>query len=342
MRKNLPVTDREKTFGSNTKLISVTDTQGTILECNDAFVEVSGFQKHELIGQPHNMVRHPDMPPEAYKKMWHYLKSGKPWMGLVKNRCKNGDYYWVDAYVTPVTQNGRVIGYESVRSCPSRQDVERATKLYRDINAGKSSRSTLPISLENAFLVLSIALCAGLFGFGFKEISEGVLLVSVVIFAIWVSLSRKKTLNALNDMLNHAFSDELAVKSYTDETGDLGKLKVAILSQLAHLGTVITRIESAALVVAKESEKGAELTDKTRKDIESQQAETIQVATAMNEMSTTIAEVSKHVSDTATQADTANHLAVKGTKVANVTRDSIQKLKLTVEQIGSSVRGVSE
>lgn len=129
MRKNLPVTDREITFGSNTKLISVTDTQGTILECNDAFVEVSGFEKHELIGQPHNMVRHPDMPPEAYKKMWHYLKAGKPWMGLVKNRCKNGDFYWVNAYVTPVTQNGKVIGYESVRSCPSRQDVERAAKL---------------------------------------------------------------------------------------------------------------------------------------------------------------------------------------------------------------------
>lgn len=342
MRKNLPVTDREKTFGSNTKLISVTDTQGTIIECNDAFVEVSGFEKHELIGQPHNMVRHPDMPPEAYKKMWHYLKAGKPWMGLVKNRCKNGDFYWVDAYVTPVTQNGKIVGYESVRSCPSRQDVERAARLYRNINAGKTKRAALPISLENTFLVLSIVICAGLFGFGFKELSEGILPVSVIIFAFWVSLNRKKTLNALNEMLNHAFSDELAVQSYTDESGDLGKLKVAILSQLAHLGTVITRIESAALVVAKESDKGTELTAKTRKDIESQQSETMQVATAMNEMSTTIAEVSKHVSDTAIQADTANHLASKGNEVANVTRGSIQKLKLTVEQIGSSVRGVSE
>ena len=342
MRKNLPVTDREKTFGSNVKLISVTDTQGNIFECNDAFVEVSGFEKHELIGQPHNMVRHPDMPPEAFKKMWHYLKAGKPWMGLVKNRCKNGDFYWVNAYVAPVTQNGKVIGYESVRSCPSRQDVERAAKLYRDINAGKTKGAALPISLENVFLILSIAIFAGLFGFGFKELSELVLLVSVIFFAFWVSLNRKKTLNALNEMLNHAFSDELAVQSYTDETGDLGKLKVAILSQLAHLGTVITHIESAALVVAKESEKGAELTAKTRKDIESQQSETMQVATAMNEMSTTIAEVSKHVSDTAIQADTANHLASKGNEVANVTRGSIQKLKLTVEQIGSSVRGVSE
>lgn len=342
MRRNLPVTDREKTFGSDVKLISVTDTQGTIVECNDAFVEVSGFEKHELIGQPHNMVRHPDMPPEAYKKMWHYLKAGKPWMGLVKNRCKNGDFYWVNAYVTPITQGGKVIGYESVRSCPSRQDVERAARLYREINAGKTKRAALPILLENAFLILSITICAVLFGLGFKELSEGVLLLSVVVFAFWVSLNRKKTLNALNEMLNHAFSDELAVRSYTDEAGDLGKLKVAILSQLAHLGTVITRIESAALVVAKESEKGAELTAKTRKDIESQQSETMQVATAMNEMSTTIAEVSKHVSDTATQADTANHLALKGNEVANITRGSIQKLKLTVEQIGSSVRGVSE
>lgn len=282
------------------------------------------------------------MPTEAYKKMWHYLKAGKPWMGLVKNRCKNGDFYWVNAYVTPVTQNGKVIGYESVRSCPSRQDVERAAKLYRDINAGKTKRAALPISLENAFLILSIAICAGLFGFGLKALSELALLVSVIIFAFWISLNRKKTLNALNEMLNLAFSDELAVQSYTEETGDLGKLKVAILSQLAHLGTVITRIESAALVVAKESEKGAELTAKTRKDIESQQSETMQVATAMNEMSTTIAEVSKHVSNTAIQADTANHLASKGNEVANVTRGSIQKLKLTVEQIGSSVRGVSE
>ena len=342
MRLTSQITSNEKTFDENTKLISVTDLQSNIIDCNDAFFEVSGFEKHELIGHPHNIVRHPDMPSEAFRTMWNHLKAGKPWMGLVKNRCKNGDYYWVDAYVTPVTHNGKVVGYESVRSCPSRQDVERATKLYRDINEGKTKRTALPISLENAFLILSIAICASLFGFGFKELYEGGLLVCVIIFAFWVSFNRKKTLSALNEMLNHAFSDELAVQSYTDETGDLGKLKVAILSQLAHLGTVITRIENAAHLVSKESEKGAELTAKTRNDIESQQSETMQVATAMNEMSTTIAEVSKHVSDTATHADTANQLAIKGNEVANVTRNAIQKLKRTVEQIGSSVRGVSD
>lgn len=342
MRNNQPVTLNEKRFNNTASLISVTDAQGNIIECNDAFVEISGFKKAELIGQPHNLVRHPDMPTEAFRVMWSYLKVGKPWMGLVKNRCKNGDYYWVDAYVTPITQNGKVVGYESVRSCPMRQDVERAAKLYRDINSGKSQKKSLPIALENLFLIVSIVSCLAFFFMGYAELSEGVLLASVCIFAIWVSVSKKKTLAALNHMLSHSFSDELAVKSYTDDSGDMGKLKVAILSQLAHLGTVITRIESAASIVAKESEKGTALTDQTRADIDSQQAETMQVATAMNEMSTTIAEVSKHVSYTASQADTANDLAVKGTMVANVTRDSIQQLKRTVEQIGSSVRGVSE
>src|SRR5690606_13318968 len=144
-----------------------TDVQGNILECNDAFVEVSGFDKVELIGQPHNLVRHPDMPPEAFKVLWSYLKSGKPWMGLIKNRCKDGDYYWVDAYVTPITQGGKVVGYESVRSCPSRQNIARATKLYRDMNAGKSQRVSLTVAStvasENLFLSFAIMICAALF-----------------------------------------------------------------------------------------------------------------------------------------------------------------------------------
>lgn len=121
MRNNQPVTDREKPFVGKDKLISVTDKQGNIIECNDAFVEMSGFSRDELIGQPHNIVRHPDMPVAAFKVMWTHIKDGKPWMGVIKNRCKNGDFYWVDAYVTPMTQDNEIIGYESVRLSRSEQ-----------------------------------------------------------------------------------------------------------------------------------------------------------------------------------------------------------------------------
>src|SRR5690606_5822917 len=138
MRQNLPVTQRERTFPAEDRLISTTDLNSKITYCNDAFVAISGFTREELLGQPHNIVRHPDMPPPVFAHMWETLKQGKPWMGLVKNRSKNGDFYWVSAYVTPVYEDGRMIGYESVRSLPSRDQVARAEALYARLRAGKS------------------------------------------------------------------------------------------------------------------------------------------------------------------------------------------------------------
>ena len=97
MRQNLPITTRERTFPAGQKLISTTDLKGTITYANDAFVAISGFSRSELVGQHHNIVRHPEMPAAAFKTMWQHLQQGKAWMGLVKNRCKNGDFYWVHA-----------------------------------------------------------------------------------------------------------------------------------------------------------------------------------------------------------------------------------------------------
>ncbi len=130
MRNNGPITQREYTLSPGTTLVSTTDLQSHITYCNPAFIEVSGFTQEELIGQPHNRVRHPDMPAEAYRDMWATLKAGQPWTALVKNRRKDGDYYWVRANVTPVLEGGRVSGYMSVRTTPSRAEVTAAEALY--------------------------------------------------------------------------------------------------------------------------------------------------------------------------------------------------------------------
>ncbi|HBS80947.1 MAG TPA: chemotaxis protein, partial [Pseudomonas sp.] len=108
MRNNGPVSNTERSFPAHQRLISATDTQGKIVYCNDEFVAVSGYAKAELIGSDHNLVRHPDMPPAVFQAMWGYLKAGKSWMGVVKNRCKNGDFYWVSAYVTPILDDGKL------------------------------------------------------------------------------------------------------------------------------------------------------------------------------------------------------------------------------------------
>jgi len=132
--KNAYVSQKEVPFPANTVLITKTDTKGVISYCNDAFVAISGYSRAELIGKSHNIVRHPDMPPQAFKWLWDTLKSERPWRGMVKNRCKNGDHYWVLATVAPVIENASIIGYVSVRKAPSRNQVAEAETLYRELN----------------------------------------------------------------------------------------------------------------------------------------------------------------------------------------------------------------
>jgi len=135
MRTNLPVTATEFTFAERDTLVSVTDTKGRITYCNPAFVHVSGFAHEELLGQPHNLIRHPDMPPEAFRDLWDTIARGLPWTGLVKNRRKNGDFYWVQANVTPLRDGAQVTGYLSVRTLPTRAQVQAAETLYNAMRA---------------------------------------------------------------------------------------------------------------------------------------------------------------------------------------------------------------
>ena len=139
MRTNLPITEKEYDFSSDELLMSTTDNKGQITHCNTAFLRVSGFTMDELMGQPHNMVRHPHMPPEAFKDMWSTIGNGRNWSGLVKNRRKNGDFYWVRAHVTPIVVNGKPRGYMSVRTKPSREEVHAAQALYARIQAEREA-----------------------------------------------------------------------------------------------------------------------------------------------------------------------------------------------------------
>lgn len=140
MRNNLPVTNNEYEIDEHTLIVSKTDAKGRLTYFNEQFIKASGFEPEELIGQPHNIVRHPDMPVEAFADLWQTLKAGKPWVGAVKNRRKNGDFYWVLASATPIWQNGAITGYMSIRSrlaADQRQQAEEVYSLLRQNRAGK-------------------------------------------------------------------------------------------------------------------------------------------------------------------------------------------------------------
>jgi len=137
MKNNQPITQNEVYFSEDDQLVSTTDLKGVITAVSPAFVNISGFSERELIGRSHNIIRHPDMPPQAFQSLWETVKTGRTWNGRVKNRCKNGDYYWVDAHVSGIFDNDRIVGYRSLRFKPSRAQVDDASKLYADINAGR-------------------------------------------------------------------------------------------------------------------------------------------------------------------------------------------------------------
>ncbi len=131
MRKNLPVTNVEYTLKNDVLIVTKTDLKGIITYVNSEFIDASGFTEQELLGQPHNLVRHPDMPAWAFDDLWKTVKEGYPWQGIVKNRRKNGDYYWVRANVSPISENGQIVGYLSVRNKPTAEEVRSADTLYK-------------------------------------------------------------------------------------------------------------------------------------------------------------------------------------------------------------------
>jgi aerotaxis receptor len=180
MRTNLPVTNVEYVLQDDEVIVSKTDLHGNITYINQAFIDVSGFTEDELLGAPQNIVRHPDMPVEAFADFWKTLKSGNAWTGMVKNRCKNGDHYWVEANAAPIIQNRKVVGYSSIRIKPSRAQIQAAESAYRAIKAGDTQlkiqdgcavRSTWlkRCGLVKAYsiktlLVLAVSAMAALFG----------------------------------------------------------------------------------------------------------------------------------------------------------------------------------
>ena len=144
MRNNQPVTQREYVLDEETVLISRSDLKGNVTYANAAFVEVSGYSRDELLGAPHNLIRHPDMPEAAYADFWKTIQAGGTWQGTVKNRRKNGDHYWVNATVAPLRDGDRIVGYTSLRRKASDKQIALADRVYAEIREkGKSRRYAL-------------------------------------------------------------------------------------------------------------------------------------------------------------------------------------------------------
>lgn len=346
MRQNLPVTQRERTFAEHERLISTTDLHSKITYCNDAFVKISGFTREELIGQPHNLVRHPDMPPSVFGHMWDTIKQGKPWMGIVKNRSKNGDFYWVSAYVTPIYENGQVAGYESVRSLPSEAQKKRAEKLYARLREGKPPVPKLE-ELTLDLLQSWPLFVAGLVILGAHFALKGPWLWGFIVavlagLGLYQVQAKRRLIRATLAEHPKAFTSALVALTYSDNRGAQALLDMAMISEEARLQTALTRLEDAGVNVKQAAEQSAELSRSTATILDRQRSETDQSATAINQMAATIQEVTHNVQNTSHAAEEADRLARDGQQLAVGSLDSMQQMAKAVVDIGQAVGDLAD
>ncbi|MEH8015765.1 methyl-accepting chemotaxis protein [Rheinheimera muenzenbergensis] len=248
MRNNQPLTRVEHQLDPKRPLVSVTNLAGEIVHANASFIQISGFSRAELLGQPHNIIRHPDMPAEAFADMWRTLKADLPWRGLVKNRCKNGDYYWVDAYATPTFERGQKTGYMSVRRRPEPQQVAQAEALYAAVRSKQAAfaatryQRDMPFKTRLLLLVMVPVLCFGAELFAVDSWRWVVSLAGVVSAAglgLWTYLGIVTPLQRLGAAMNRISAGDLSAELDTRAAAEFAAILIGFQSMSVNLRAMI-------------------------------------------------------------------------------------------------------
>ncbi len=360
MRTNLPVTQQGFQFGSEQTLVSVTDLKGRITYCNQAFTEVSGYFTGELLGQPHNLVRHPDMPEEAFRDMWATIQAKLPWTGLVKNRRKNGDHYWVQANATPMLDGEQITGYLSVRTAPSAQAVKEAEVLYAQMREeqssgkqtialhhgqvlrtglnGRLSRLLRPgLTARLAWLQL---LMGGLFlalvaaGLPLPVIAVGVFLAGCA--AIWATWSLTvMPLESLVSDANHLAAGDLSHAVKTGSQGQIGQLQQALNQMSVNLRTVVSdvrqEVDQLAMSVQEIADGNQDLSERT----ESQ-------ASSLEETAASMEQIHGNIQHSAESAQRGSRLAEDTKEVTHRSNEAVASVAHSMQEISSASKKITD
>lgn len=362
MRVNQPVTNTEQSLFDGESIVSQTDIKGKITYVNPAFIRISGFSEEELMGAPHNMVRHPDMPPEAFSDMWQDLKQGVPWTGLVKNRCKNGDFYWVRANVTPIKDRGTVTGYLSVRIKPERKEIEQAAAAYRLFTSGQaqhlrivhgklhhrgwraqlqqmrsmSIQARLRWSMCALLGILAIPAIAGIFGSqpNYWLILPAVIGMLLTIF-LWASL-HQALVTPLEKAIHFAraiASGDLAQPRLQGAENETGQLLQALNQMNVNLIASVGDVRKSVNLIYGDSGNIAQGNQDLASRTEAQASSLEETASSMEQFSSTVSQNA----DSATQANelvlSAAHIASKGGAVVTQVGSTMQEISDSAKKI---------
>jgi len=350
MRTNLPVTQREYEFPPGETLLSTTDTKSRIQYANAAFIKVSGYTAEELIGQPHNIVRHPDMPPEAFADLWRTLKEGLSWTALVKNRRKDGDHYWVRANAAPMRRNGQLVGYLSVRTQPTREEIDAAEALYRRFREGRarglvvrtgwlrwmSAPQLLPTAWRVRLPLLALALLLG-----GTQAASGLWLwacasvLGLLAADLFIEAQLTRPLARVRGLALQVASGEPPQALNLNRCDDLGLIARAITQAGLNLRSLVDDVHEQADGVRTASAEIASANDDLAQRTEQTAANLEETASAMEQQTATV----RQNSDTAQQA---SQLAAATTEAAQRGGQAVHQVVDTMALIDESSRRIAD
>ncbi len=359
MKNNQPVTQRAIDYPADTVLVTTTDKKGIITYANADFIHISGFSEQELIGKSHNVVRHPDMPEMAFQDLWETIKAGKSWRHLVKNRAKNGDHYWVDAYVTPVYDGEEIIGYQSVRSKPTPEQIEHAEALYARMKQNpalgipKIRKHWYDWPIQRAafwFALIFAVIQLGVMGIhlGGVQLPLGIEwlmdIVGILLPIAWYLILRAvlKPLKHINAALHQLQIGNLRTTIHSYGQNEIGQVAETTRALQARLLTLIGLFMETGRHLASVSEMLANRSDQTARHMTQQAEQTDLVASAMNEMTATVQSVAHNAADTAAAVGRANQEATHGQTQIEQTHRAISDLSNHLTQTAQSINALKD
>lgn len=320
------IIDEEVTYPQGTELVSTTDKRGIITYANEAFCQVAGYSKEELVGKNHNIVRHPDMPKAAFKDLWDNLEAKKAWRGAVKNRCKDGRYYWVDAFVTPIYEKDVLVGYQSVRCNLGETEKKRAVELYKKVLKSENAPKT---SISIPSLNLSMPQKLGMYA-----LFNLILLAATILASPYVAvlLPLLPFLFFYSDILTKPLFAEKLAKEYDsvsrlvfcDDADNIPEYHLKM--DEGRFRTVIGRVVDSCKYLLKDADKLNQSSVVATKNIEQEAAELEKVAEAMEQMVETIAGIAESSDDTLERTNEAGNTAQQVTKKLSHTHTTIDAL----------------
>ena len=345
MKLNTPVTQNEHPVDANANILSTTDPSGRITYINDDFIKISGFSREELVGNNHHIVRHPDMPAAVFEQFWQTLKSGNSWMGIVKNRCKNGDYYWVDAFATPIEKNGEIQELQSVRRKADKQHVARAKQFYEALNTKRSGALLKGISLKQKLIAHTLIPLIFPIIVALVSASVSHIIIACIVTAFFAVVTLITfVLNPLSDIDKQArsiSSDNVARYIYSGRNDELGSIEIAFKALKAENAALIGRIHNIAGTLTDSTSSLSSAVYQSEQGIREQSYQTTHVAVSMEQMSSSVEDVSGHAKASSGQAEKAFTMASLVKQVVSENVKANELLSRQIEQASMTIKSVS-